>query len=116
MSATQAAIELRSVTKTFGGTTAVANLDLTVPRGALYGFIGPNGAGKTTSIRMIMSILFPDSGELTVLGHPSAHFVAHHLYAFARKAPGDARSGSPARDARERARARTGTAQRAQRS
>ncbi|HUO66442.1 MAG TPA: ATP-binding cassette domain-containing protein [Gammaproteobacteria bacterium] len=72
MSATQAAVELRGVTKTFGATTAVANLDLTVPRGALYGFIGPNGAGKTTSIRMIMSILFPDSGELEVLGRASA--------------------------------------------
>ena len=72
MSAAQAAIELRGVTKTFGGTTAVANLDLTVPRGALYGFIGPNGAGKTTSIRMIMSILFPDSGQLKVLGRDSA--------------------------------------------
>jgi ABC-2 type transport system ATP-binding protein len=72
VSATQAAVELRGVTKTFGGTTAVASLDLTVPRGALYGFIGPNGAGKTTSIRMIMSILFPDSGELRVLGRASA--------------------------------------------
>ena len=72
MSATQAAVELRGVTKTFGGTTAVANLDLTVPRGALYGFIGPNGAGKTTSIRMIMSILFPDTGQLKVLGRDSA--------------------------------------------
>ena len=72
MSATGAAIELRGVTKTFGGTTAVANLDLTIPRGALYGFIGPNGAGKTTSIRMIMSILFPDTGELKVLGRDSA--------------------------------------------
>ena len=47
-------------------------MDLDVPRGALYGFIGPNGAGKTTCIRMIMSILFPDSGELSVLGHASA--------------------------------------------
>ena len=64
----EAAVALRGVTKTFGGTTAVASLDLTIPRGALYGFIGPNGAGKTTSIRMIMSILFPDSGELEVLG------------------------------------------------
>ena len=67
-----AAILLKRVTKTFGRTTAVRELDLKVPRGALYGFIGPNGAGKTTSIRMIMSILFPDSGELSVLGHPSA--------------------------------------------
>src|SRR2546427_4781970 len=67
-----AAIFLKGVTKTFGPTTAVKDLDLIIPRGALYGFIGPNGAGKTTSIRMIMSILFPDSGELSVLGRRSA--------------------------------------------
>ncbi len=67
-----AAILLKGVRKTFGATTAVSDLDLVVPRGALYGFIGPNGAGKTTTIRMIMSILFPDSGELSVLGHRSA--------------------------------------------
>jgi len=66
------AISLRGVTKRFGAMTAVHQLDLVVPRGALYGVIGPNGAGKTTSIRMIMSILFPDSGELSVLGRPSA--------------------------------------------
>jgi ABC-2 type transport system ATP-binding protein len=66
------AIDLRDVTKTFGSQTAVSHLDLTIPRGALYGFIGPNGAGKTTSIRMIMAILFPDSGKLSVLGHKSA--------------------------------------------
>jgi ABC-2 type transport system ATP-binding protein len=47
-------------------------MDLVVPRGALYGVIGPNGAGKTTCIRMIMSILFPDTGELSVLGRRSA--------------------------------------------
>jgi ABC-2 type transport system ATP-binding protein len=66
------AITLKRVNKTFGATRAVSDLDLAVPRGALYGFIGPNGAGKTTTIRMIMSILFPDSGELSVLGHRSA--------------------------------------------
>lgn len=66
------AISLTGVTKTFGSTVAVDNLDLTVPMGALYGFIGPNGAGKTTTLRMIMSILFPDRGELTVLGRPAA--------------------------------------------
>ena len=69
---TTMAIELSSVTKTFAGLTAVDRLDLKIPRGALYGFIGPNGAGKTTTIRMIMSILLPDSGELSVLGHKSA--------------------------------------------
>jgi ABC-2 type transport system ATP-binding protein len=67
-----AAIRLNGVTKTFGPTTAVRDLDLVVPRGGLYGFIGPNGAGKTTAIRMAMSILFPDSGELSILGRPSA--------------------------------------------
>src|ERR1044071_9601581 len=66
------AILLKGVTKSFGSAKAVESLDLAVPRGALYGFIGPNGAGKTTTIRMIMSILFPDSGELSILGRRSA--------------------------------------------
>src|SRR5512137_514024 len=66
------AIVLKNLRKTFGETVAVKDLDLAVPEGALYGVIGPNGAGKTTMIRMILSILFPDSGELTVLGRPSA--------------------------------------------
>ncbi len=66
------AIVLRNLTKTFGEKLAVDNLDLEVPQGSLCGFIGPNGAGKTTTIRMILSILFPDSGELTILGRRSA--------------------------------------------
>ena len=66
------ALRLRNVTKTFGATRAVDGLDLDVPRGATYGVIGPSGAGKTTCIRLIMSILFPDSGEVSVLGHTSA--------------------------------------------
>ncbi len=66
------AIVLRGVRKTFGPKVAVRDLDLVVPRGSLYGFIGPNGAGKMTTIRMIMSILFPDSGRIEVLGHASA--------------------------------------------
>src|SRR5476649_709161 len=66
------AVMLRAVRKTFGKTTAVESMTLEIPRGGLYGFIGPSGAGKTTCIRMIMSILFPDAGELSVLGHRSA--------------------------------------------
>jgi ABC-2 type transport system ATP-binding protein len=68
----QPALELTNVRKTFGPTVAVEGMNLVVPRGALCGVIGPNGAGKTTCIRMIMSILFPDSGELSVLGRRSA--------------------------------------------
>lgn len=67
-----AAVELKGVTKTFGEVTAVENLDLVIPGGGLYGFIGPNGAGKTSTIRLIMSILFPDSGEISVLNCKSA--------------------------------------------
>jgi ABC-2 type transport system ATP-binding protein len=66
------AISLQGVTKTFGSTSAVRDLDLSVQKGALYGVIGPNGAGKTTSLRMIMSILFPDRGAISVLGRRSA--------------------------------------------
>src|SRR4051812_12445152 len=66
------ALRLSGVRKRFGQTMAVQDLDLSVPAGALYGVIGPNGAGKTTTIRMIMSILFPDTGELSVLGSASA--------------------------------------------
>ncbi len=62
------AIEIKNVTKTFGTHVAVADLSLAVPKGSVYGFIGPNGSGKTTTLRMIMNILFPDSGEIKVFG------------------------------------------------
>src|SRR5690349_17452703 len=62
------AISLTNVTKRFSGTCAVDDLSLSVPSGSIYGFIGPNGSGKTTTLRMIMHILLPDSGEIEVLG------------------------------------------------
>ncbi|HEY6457716.1 MAG TPA: ATP-binding cassette domain-containing protein [Steroidobacteraceae bacterium] len=67
-----AALEIRGIRKTFSDKVAIESLDLTIPRGATYGLIGPSGAGKTTAIRMIMSILFPDSGSISVLGQGSA--------------------------------------------
>jgi ABC-2 type transport system ATP-binding protein len=62
-----AAISLVGVEKRFGPTRAVAGLDLHVPKGSLCGFLGPNGAGKSTTIRMIMSIIYPDTGSVRVL-------------------------------------------------
>ncbi len=62
------AIELVGVTKTFKDHVAVDNLHLNVPAGSIYGFIGPNGSGKTTTLRMILRILYPDSGTVRVLG------------------------------------------------
>jgi ABC-2 type transport system ATP-binding protein len=49
----------------------VRTLSLTVPRGAVYGLLGPNGAGKTTTIRMLLNIIAPDEGRITVLGQPN---------------------------------------------
>lgn len=66
------AISIHNVSKRFGNHLAVDNVSITVPEGAIYGFIGPNGSGKTTTIRMIMNILVPDSGDITVLGRPKA--------------------------------------------
>ena len=61
-------LELRGVTKRYGGFTAVRELDLLVPRGRIFGFLGPNGAGKTTTIRMIAGVLLPNSGRILVGG------------------------------------------------
>jgi ABC-2 type transport system ATP-binding protein len=62
------AIELQHISKSFGDTKAVQNLDLEIPQGSMCGFLGPNGAGKSTTIRMIMSIIHADSGSINVLG------------------------------------------------
>jgi ABC-2 type transport system ATP-binding protein len=61
-------IDVRGLTKSFGDVRAVDDFDLSVPRGAIYGFLGPNGSGKTTTIRMVCGLLKPDAGEGEVLG------------------------------------------------
>lgn len=66
------AVRMQGVVKRFGAMTAVDALDLVVPRGTTCGFIGPSGAGKTTAIRLLLSILLPDSGSVSVLGHADA--------------------------------------------
>jgi ABC-2 type transport system ATP-binding protein len=63
------AIEAESLTKSFGDVHAVAGVDLSVRSGSVYGMLGPNGAGKTTTIRMLATLIRPDSGTARVLGH-----------------------------------------------
>ena len=63
------AIESQELVKQFGKVRAVDGIDLTVPTGGVYGFLGPNGAGKTTTIRMLATLLRPDSGTASVFGH-----------------------------------------------
>ena len=63
-------LEMKNVVKTFGHVTALDNLSLTVPKGAVYGLVGPNGAGKSTAIRHLTGIYRPDSGDVTLEGMP----------------------------------------------
>lgn len=70
-------IELVELRRNYGPVTALAGLSLTVPKGCLYGLLGPNGAGKTTALRIICTLLAPDSGSVRVggldaLAHPRA--------------------------------------------
>ncbi|MFP4003907.1 MAG: ABC transporter ATP-binding protein [Alphaproteobacteria bacterium] len=72
-------LQLDNVTKTYGGFHAVRNLSFSVQRGDIFGFLGPNGAGKTTTLRMILDIIRPTAGRLSVLGEPSALKVRHRI-------------------------------------
>jgi ABC-2 type transport system ATP-binding protein len=62
------AIAVTGLTKDFGEKRVVDHFDITVPRGAIYGFLGPNGSGKTTTIRMLCGLLTPDDGQGQCLG------------------------------------------------
>ena len=63
-----AAISTSNLCRRFGRVTAVQEVSLSVPRGSVYGYLGRNGAGKTTTIQMIMGMLLPDAGTVSVLG------------------------------------------------
>ena len=62
------AIETNHLTKTYGDVTAVDGLSLCVDQGEIYAFLGLNGAGKTTTIRMLLGMIKPTGGEVSVLG------------------------------------------------
>jgi ABC-2 type transport system ATP-binding protein len=63
------AVEATGLRKAFGRSRALDGIDLAIPRGSVYGVLGPNGAGKTTTIRILATLLRPDSGTARVLGH-----------------------------------------------
>jgi ABC-2 type transport system ATP-binding protein len=66
-------VETHGLTKRFAsGALAVDSVDMRVPRREVYGFLGPNGAGKTTTLRMLVGLIRPTSGTLTVAGHAPA--------------------------------------------
>ncbi|MDD8026548.1 MAG: ABC transporter ATP-binding protein [Acidobacteriota bacterium] len=62
------AIRTRGLSKSFGPVKAVVNVDLDVRRGEIYAFLGRNGAGKTTTIRMLLGLVRPSAGEISILG------------------------------------------------
>lgn len=64
-----AIVETRDLTRRYGNSIALNNLNLTIPQGAIFGFIGPNGAGKTTTMRILTTLLLPSSGQAWVAGH-----------------------------------------------
>jgi ABC-type multidrug transport system ATPase subunit len=68
--ALEAPVLTHGLTKQFRHQTAVAGIDLEVPAGAVYGFLGPNGSGKTTTIRMLLGLVTPTAGSITMLGQP----------------------------------------------
>lgn len=63
------AIEVKDLVKSFGKERVVDHLNLSIPKGIVYGFLGPNGAGKTTMVRMLSTLLKPDHGHVKVLGY-----------------------------------------------
>ena len=63
-------LKLENVTKSFGHSNALEQLNMTVPKGAVYGLVGPNGAGKSTAIRVMTGVYRPDAGEVTMEGVP----------------------------------------------
>ena len=79
MQADDIPIEVREITKKYGEQTAVDKISFSVRQGSVFGLLGPNGAGKTTTIRMIMNILIPDSGSISILGRPSTEVASRAI-------------------------------------
>jgi ABC-2 type transport system ATP-binding protein len=75
------AIVTRGLRKRYGARVALDGLDLSVPRGQVYGFLGPNGSGKTTTLRVLVGLIRPDAGRIAVLGRPYSWRDRRRLFA-----------------------------------
>ncbi|MDW7675328.1 MAG: ATP-binding cassette domain-containing protein, partial [Bacillota bacterium] len=62
-------LTLSNINKSFDAKPILQDINLQVNKGEVFGFLGPNGAGKTTTIRIILGLIFPDKGEVTIDGH-----------------------------------------------
>jgi branched-chain amino acid transport system ATP-binding protein len=79
MPAAAPVLEIRGLTRAFGGLVAVNSLDLTVQPGEIVGLLGPNGSGKTTALNLVSGMLSPDSGAIRFAGHDIAGMATHRI-------------------------------------
>lgn len=64
------AVQLKNVSKRYGATKAINNINFTFEKGKIYGLLGPNGSGKSTALKMMTGLVFPDEGTISVNGIP----------------------------------------------
>ncbi|MBN2830539.1 MAG: ATP-binding cassette domain-containing protein [Candidatus Cloacimonetes bacterium] len=72
-------VEVNNISKRFDKLQAVDDISFSIEKGKVYGMLGPNGAGKTTTIRMIMNIIIPDSGSVSILGETDYRKISHRI-------------------------------------
>lgn len=78
--AAETALATRGLVKRYGRQPALTGLDMTVPRGKVYGFLGPNGSGKTTTLRLLVGLLRPDAGSMFLLGQTYSRADRRRLF------------------------------------